>query len=222
MGSHLCPWQNRKLVLQIIFVTAGYATNLTAQTVSNTTATVTRVQVIFSGGLDTDPRDGGRPVALIAGALGVSSDVFRHAFSRVRPARAGTEPAPAQVRQNKAALMSELAPHGITNERLDTVSNYYRYNRSRGEMWPTRPAVAYALVRNGEVIGFDVTNGGSGYNTAPSVRVPGTMSGPVQVDIAWDKDTAKNGAVRSLTPLQKAGQGDTLETASASGPHALP
>ena len=38
---------------------------------------------------------GTRPVVLIAAALGVSSDVFREAFSHVRPAPAGTRPDPA-------------------------------------------------------------------------------------------------------------------------------
>jgi hypothetical protein len=222
IGSHGYPWRNMNVMIQIAFMTAGYGTNLAIGAAPETSGSVTRVPVIFSGGHQTDPRDGGRPVALIAGALGVSSDVFRHAFSRVRPARAGTEPAPAQVRQNKAALMSELAPYGITSERLDTVSNYYRYHRSRGEMWPARPAVAYGLVRNGEIVGFEVTSGGSGYNTPPSVRVSGTIIGPVQVDMAWDKAMEKNGSIRSLTPLQKPVHGQTLETASASGPKSLP
>jgi hypothetical protein len=206
MGSYVYPWRSMKIMIQIVFVTAGYGANLAAGAAPDTSGSVTRVQVVFSGGYETDPRDGGRPVALIAGALEVPAKVFRKAFTRVRPARAGTEPAPAQVRQNKAALMSELAPYGVTNNRLDTVSNYYRY----------------ALIRNGEITGFEVTNGGSGYSTPPSVRVPGTLSGPVQVDIAWDKATEKNGSVRSLTPLPIPAQGQTLETARASGPHALP
>lgn len=32
---------------------------------------ITRVPVVFSGGHETDPRDHGRPVVLIAGALGI-------------------------------------------------------------------------------------------------------------------------------------------------------
>src|SRR5438552_11396179 len=63
---------------------------------------VTRVPVVFSGGHETDLRDGGRPVVLIAAALGVTPEVFREAFSHVRPAPAGREPEPGQVRQNKA------------------------------------------------------------------------------------------------------------------------
>src|SRR5437667_1129886 len=94
---------------------------------------ITRVPVVFSGGHETDPRDGGRPVVLIAAALGVTPEVFREAFSHVRPAPAGREPEPGQVRQNKAALLAALAKHGVTNEKLDTVSNYYRYARSRNE-----------------------------------------------------------------------------------------
>ena len=121
---------------------------------------VSRVPVEFSGGHETDGRDGGRPVVLIAAALGVTPDVFRDAFSQVRPARGGREPEPAQVRQNKEVLMKALGKHGITNDRLDTVSNYYRYQRSRNELWPTEPAVANALVKEGGGIGYEIVSGG--------------------------------------------------------------
>ncbi len=46
-----------------------------------------KVPVTFSGGHGTDPRDYGRPVVLIAAALKVKPEVFRKAFSGVRPAR---------------------------------------------------------------------------------------------------------------------------------------
>jgi hypothetical protein len=104
---------------------------------------MTRVPVVFSGGYETVPRDRGRPVVLIAAALGVPSDVFRKAFSRVRPAPAGTRPDPQQVRKNKEVLLKALGPYGVTNDRLDEVSNYYRYVRSRGELWPTKPATGF-------------------------------------------------------------------------------
>src|SRR3954464_1418244 len=94
---------------------------------SNTLAAETKVPVTFSGGHETDPRDHGRPVVLIAAALGLMPDVFRDAFSRVRPARDGRDPEPAQVRQNKAVLLDALEKYGITNEQLDRVSDYYRY-----------------------------------------------------------------------------------------------
>src|SRR5206468_1655940 len=93
-----------------------------------------KVPVVFSGGHDTDPKDRGRPVVLIAGALGVAPEVFREAFSHVHPAGPGSGgPTDAEARANKAALMNALGKYGVTNERLDTVSNYYRYVRSRGE-----------------------------------------------------------------------------------------
>src|SRR4051794_23144238 len=82
--------------------------------------------LIFSGGHDTDPRDHGRPVVLIAAALGVKTEVFREAFSGVTPA-GDRRPTGDEARRNKAALMKVLQPLGITNERLDEVSNYYRY-----------------------------------------------------------------------------------------------
>ncbi|HZK82980.1 MAG TPA: hypothetical protein VFC46_17990 [Humisphaera sp.] len=47
------------------------------------------VPVTLTGGFETDPRDHGRPVVLIAAALNVSSDIFRDAFSHVTPPPAG-------------------------------------------------------------------------------------------------------------------------------------
>ncbi|MEQ1843928.1 MAG: hypothetical protein ABL994_26285 [Verrucomicrobiales bacterium] len=35
--------------------------------------------------------------------------------------------------------MSALGKYGITNERLDTVSNFYRYPPGRGDLWKTTP-----------------------------------------------------------------------------------
>ncbi len=93
---------------------------------------VTRVSVEISGGHETDRRDRGRPVILVASALGVPAKVFREAFSHVHPAPAGTRPDPEQVRANKDALLSALSKYDVTNDRLDTVSNYYRYVRRRG------------------------------------------------------------------------------------------
>src|SRR5437588_6288417 len=90
-----------------------------------------RVPVTFTGGHEIDPRDHGRPVALIAAALGVKPEIFRDAFSRVTPAKNG-KPTGDEARRNKEILMKALGPHGITNERLDEVSNYYRYQPQKG------------------------------------------------------------------------------------------
>ena len=160
---------------------------------------VTRVAVTFSGGHETDPRDRGRPVVLVAGALGVKPEVFREAFSHVNPAPAGTEPDPEQVRKNKAALMDALSKYGITNDRLDTVSNYYRYVRSKGEMWPTKEAKANALVKDGAIVGFEIAGGGSGYSSPPTVAVPGFKAVDAKVELSFDKEFEKNGAVSAMT-----------------------
>jgi hypothetical protein len=159
---------------------------------------MTRVPVKFSGGHETDRRDRGRPVVLIAAGLGVSPDVFRDAFSHVRPAPAGTRPDPDQVRRNKEALMDALGPHGVTNDRLDEVSNYYRYVRSRGEMWRTKPAAAYAEVKDGKIVRFVVTKGGAGYSSPPTVSVPG-FDVPAKVELSFGKKLETNGAVKAIT-----------------------
>src|SRR5262245_37904643 len=85
-------------------------------------AAESRLPVTFSGGHETDSRDHGRPVVLVAGALGVKPEVFREAFSGVRPAKNG-KPSGEEARRNKDALMKVLQPHGVTNDRLDEVSN---------------------------------------------------------------------------------------------------
>jgi hypothetical protein len=157
-----------------------------------------RVPLVFSGGHETDSRDRGRPVVLIAGALGVSADVFREAFRHVQPAPAGTEPDPQQVGRNKAALLQALGKYGVSNERLDTVSDYYRYVRSRGEMWPTTPATGYAQVENGKVTGFVITSGGSGYSSPPTVSVTGMPEVSAQAKLSFSKEFTKNGSVSTI------------------------
>ncbi|RBP42641.1 hypothetical protein DES53_106350 [Roseimicrobium gellanilyticum] len=159
---------------------------------------VTRVTVVFSGGHDTVPVDHGRPVVLIAAALGVPDEVFREAFSHVRPAAGGREPEPQQVRANKSALMSALGKHGVTNDRLDEVSNFYRYPPGRGGLWRNKPATAHALVKEGTVIGFEVVDGGSGYSSPPSITVPGVKTSEVKVTLSYGKDLQKNGSVSTI------------------------
>jgi hypothetical protein len=156
------------------------------------------VQVVISGGHDTDPRDGGRPVVLIASALGVPPEVFREAFSHVHPAGAGLEPNPIQVQLNKKALLSVLGPYGITNDRLDTVSNYYRFNGSAGETWPQIQATAKAIVANGIVTGFTITNPGSGYTSPPVVTLLNS-SAKATAKLSFTTDFSTNGSLAMIT-----------------------
>lgn len=157
-----------------------------------------RVAVNFSGGHETVGVDRGRPVILIAGALQVQPQVFREAFSRVRPARGG-HPSRERARQNKSVLMAALSPHGVTNDRLDEVSNYYRYNPRRGEMWPTREAKAYALVKDGRITGFEIKDSGCGYSSPPTVTIPGVNSAAVDVKLAFSKDFERNGSIAAIS-----------------------
>ncbi len=157
--------------------------------------------VVLSGGFNTDPQDHGRPVVLIAAALGVPTEVFREAFSGVTPA--GTDsggPSSEQAKQNKAALLKVLAPYGITNERLDEVSNYYRYNGSKGETWKHTPATATAIVTNGVVTGVKITNAGSGYSSSPTVTITGPGGTITAVaTVSFTEDFKTNGSIASVT-----------------------
>lgn len=157
--------------------------------------------VIFRGGFETDRRDHGRPVALIAAALGVKTQVFRDAFSGVTPARNG-QPSGAEARANKDVLLRALGKYGITNERLDAVSNYYRYRPGSGSLWRHTPASAKAIVKDGKVTGFTITNPGSGYLTVPSVSVAGYGQVKVKAEIGFSRDLAKNGRITKLTVIK--------------------
>ena len=161
---------------------------------------VTREPVVFSGGHETEGVDHGRPVVLIAAALGVAPEVFREAFSHVHPAGPGSGgPTDAEARQNKAALMNALGKYGITDERLNTVSNFYRYPPGRGNIWKNKPATANALVKNGAVVGYEITSGGAGYSSPPAVSVPNVKGATAKVEISFGKDLETNGAVSAIT-----------------------
>lgn len=160
------------------------------------------VAVTVSGGLDTDPRDGARPVALVAGALGVPSSVFRRAFSGVTPAR-GSEPEPGQVRRNKAALLSVLAPYAISNDQLDRASDYYRYRPEQGEIWPCTPAKILAIVNNGKLTGLRVIQAGAGYTTPPTLSVPGFQRVVVTAKLGYSKQFETNGSIVGVKVLHE-------------------
>jgi hypothetical protein len=104
------------------------------------------------------------------------------------------------VRRNKGALLDALGRYGVTNERLDTVSNYYRYRRDRDEWWPVTPATAYATVKDGAITSFTVTNPGSGYSSSPAISVPGFPGLRVKATLSFNTDLRKNGAIASIIP----------------------
>lgn len=174
------------------------AVSLTNLSAGELPAGVTRQAVVFTGGHDTDHVDGGRPVVLIAAALGVPTEVFREAFTHVHPAHDGG-PTRDQAQQNKAALMSVLGKYGISNERLDEVSNYYRYRPQNGELWTHKDATANALIKDGSVIGYEITSPGAGYSTPPAVSVPGFKDASGKVEIAFGQDLESNGAVSAIS-----------------------
>lgn len=158
-----------------------------------------KVKVTFSGGHEIGRNDFGRPVVLIAAALGVEPDVFRKAFSGVKPAR-GRGPTREVARKNKVALMKVLAPHHVTNDRLDEVSDYYRFRPERGELWPTTDAQGYALVENGKIKRIVITRPGSGYSSPPVVRVEGFGNQKFDVSLGLGKDLKKNGSIAAVEP----------------------
>ncbi|HTU24702.1 MAG TPA: hypothetical protein VMF30_04865 [Pirellulales bacterium] len=156
-----------------------------------------RVPVKISGGHEIGRNDFGRPVLLMAAGLGVKPEVFREAFSGVTPAR-GRGPTGEEQRKNKAALMKVLAPHGVTNERMDEVANYYRFRPERGELWPTRAAKAEAVVVAGEVKRIVVVEPGSGYSSPPELSVEGFPKLKLKGRLGLSKDLKKNGTLEAI------------------------
>ncbi|MGZ4164287.1 MAG: hypothetical protein ACXVPK_09640 [Tumebacillaceae bacterium] len=164
------------------------------------TATQGDLTITISGGHATDPRDKGRPVVLVASALGVPSEVFRDAFSGVTPAGLDRNPTPEEAQRNKAALLKVLSPYGITNDRLDEVSNFYRYNGQQSKTWRVTPATVKAIETNGVVTGIQITNPGAGYSSTPTITIKGP-NGTVTATttVSYTQDFTTNGSLATVT-----------------------
>jgi hypothetical protein len=162
------------------------------------TTNTSKIPLTLTAGHDTDPQDKGRPVVLVAAGLGVPPEVFRKAFTHVTPASAGKEPDPAQVRRNKEALLQSLSPYGVTNDLLDKVSNRYRYNRAKDQLWRHTPAAAYAILRNGAVTEIVITTPGAGYTTPPQVSIPDMPKLKLKAILSFSRDLDKNGSVKEI------------------------
>jgi len=89
---------------------------------------------------------------------------------------------------------------------LATVSNFYRYPPGRGNLWKTTPATADALVKNGAVIGYEITGGGAGYTTPPNASVPGIAVAAAKVELTFGKDFESNGSGSAITAAQGRGK----------------
>jgi len=86
----------------------------------------------------------------------------------------------------------------VTNDRLDEVSNYYRYRPQAGELWPTKPAKAYALVEEGKIKKVVVTEPGAGYSSPPKVAVKGFEKVQLEAKVKFETDLKKNGGIESI------------------------
>ena len=91
-----------------------------------------------------------------------------------------------------------LGPHGVTNERLDEVSDYYRFRPQEDELWPVKAAKAEAIVEDGQIKRIVITEPGHGYSTPPRAMVKGFAAAKLRVDLAFSKAFKKNGAVKAI------------------------
>ncbi|RTE09988.1 hypothetical protein [Paenibacillus whitsoniae] len=96
-------------------------------------------------------------------------------------------------------MLRVLAPYGITNDRLDEVSNFYRYNGRDGALWQHTLATATPIVTDGKVTGATITNPGSGYTSAPTVTITGP-DGTVtaKASVAYTQDFTTNGSLTTI------------------------
>lgn len=156
----------------------------------------THVPLVFSGGHETDPRDGGRPVILVASGLGVPPDVFRDVFKGVHPAKRNGGPTGDEARANKRVLLDGLSKYGVTNDRLDEVSN--RYRPQNGELWTHKEAEGFAVVHDGKVISTTITEPGYGYSSPPSVSVQGNDA-KLTAKVQYTTDLETNGSIGSVS-----------------------
>lgn len=161
------------------------------------TTTTANMAVTFAGGHDIGDDDHGRPCVLIAAALGVKPEVFREAFSGVTPAKNG-RPSGDEARKNKIALLKVLGPHGVTNDRLDEVSNHYRFKPQDGELWKHTDAKAHAVVEAGKITKIVLDEPGAGYSTSPTVTIKGFEKVECVVTLKFDKNLKQNGSIKSI------------------------
>lgn len=150
------------------------------------------------GGFDIRAGDYGRPVPLYAGMLGVTPDNFRRAFSGVHPDTAH-DPSTAEQQVNKVALMSVLSQYRVTNDQLDRVANYYRFDSTAGQTWPHRAARVEATIVDGKVTKIRILDAGVGYTYPPQLVIPGFTSVRAAATIVFTNSFDTNGHIGAIT-----------------------
>ncbi len=176
----------------------GLLTALAVAAVATAGPATKTVAVTFTGGFVIQSDDYGRPVPLYASMLGVTPAIFRQAFSGVHPSSTHT-PTAAEEQANKAQLLSVLGPYGVTNDEMDNVADYYRFDSLNGQTWPHRVATAVATIKGGKVISIRLTDGGSGYPYPPTVSIPGFPTVQATANLVFTTTFATNGHVGSIT-----------------------
>jgi len=168
-------------------------------TISNSTYTDSNGNTItISGGHETDDIDAGRPVFLIGSMLGITGEQFRDAFSYVTPEENGhLNDETAQA--NKVKLLAQLEPYGITNDEINSVTDYYRYYPGDINIWPYAHVVLDATISNGTVTSFKVISGGHGYTSNVTIVVDGYGNIPVNAIISYTDSFETNGAIDTIT-----------------------
>ena len=138
-------------------------------------------------------------MVLIAAALKVPTEVFRKAFSGVTPAAGGQEPEAGQVHRNKETLLCVPAPTAspTTNlTRSPTITDTAAAKERCGEM---SPAAATAIIHDGVVTGFTITNAGSANSSPPGISIAGMDDPNAKVKLHFGTDFRTNGSIQEIT-----------------------
>ncbi|NQZ84340.1 MAG: hypothetical protein HRU03_01360 [Nanoarchaeales archaeon] len=156
------------------------------------------ILIDINGGYELDLEDKGRPTKLISEGLGISQEQFQYAFSFVTPAGAGRSPTKEEEEKNKIALMNVLEPLGISNDKLDEVSNYYRYRTEVNKKWRHVEAELYAVIIDGVVVSVEITNKGAGYTSKPSLSIEGFEDVELVPVISFSTHLESNGELSEV------------------------
>ncbi len=65
-------------------------------------------------------------------------------------------------------------------------------------MWRNRPASATAILKDGAVTGFTLTDPGAGYSSPPAISVQGIAGLKVEVVMIYGEDFKTNGSVKEI------------------------
>ncbi len=94
--------------------------------------------------------------------------------------------------------MKSLGTQGVSNDRLDEVSDYYRFQPQSGKIWTHKPAKAHALIVDGKIERIVVTDPGHGYCSAPKIVVLAMRKRSLKSSSSSRRISKRMGAIKEI------------------------